>query len=109
MDAARPPSAPPTASANGAPAFEWKDHGRFVELHPVQTGWLLLWGRYEDLGRRKVLAGNRTYPTPAAARRRLADAVLEITRDRALAADALFAFDRARLPAHVPPPLPDPL
>jgi len=89
-----------------APAFAWKDHGRFVELYPVRTGWLLLWGRYEDLGRRKVLAGNRTYPDPASARRRVADAALELTGKRALAAEALLAFDRARLPPHQPKDLP---
>ena len=92
-----------------APAFEWKDHGRFVELHPVQTGWLVLWGRYEDIGRRKVIAGNRTYRDPASARRRIADAVLELTRRPALAADALAAFDHTTLPPHQPPSLPDPL
>ena len=91
------------------PAFEWKDHGRFVELHPVRIGWLLLWGRYEELGRRKVIAGNRTYPDPASARRRIADAALALTGKAALAADALLAFDRARLSAHQPKDLPEPL
>ena len=102
-------NAPGTGTPPATPAFEWKDHGRFVELHPVRTGWLLLWGRYEELGRRKVIAGNRTYPDPASARRRIADAALELTGNPALAADALLAFDRARLPNHQPKTLPPPL
>ena len=102
-----------TAAGSGglraAPAFAWKDHGRFVELYPVRSGWLVLWGRYEELGRRKVIAGNRTYPNPADARRRVADAALELTGKRDLAAEALLAFDRARLPPHQPKDLPAPL
>src|SRR5688572_776293 len=50
-------------------AFVWKDFSRYVEVHPVQTGWLVVWGRYEDQGQRKLLLGNRTYPTLAGARR----------------------------------------
>jgi hypothetical protein len=98
-----------TRSASGRPAFEWKDHGRFVELHPVQTGWLVLWGRYEDLGRRRVLLGNRTYPGLDGARRRVADAAAELTGRPALAADAVAALDRTALPPHTPEPLPEPL
>jgi len=91
------------------PVFNWKDHSRFIELHPVRTGWLVLWGHYEDLGQRKILAGNRTYPDLAGVRRRLADAVLELTRKPALAAEALMMFDQTPLPDHRPPPLPEPL
>ena len=98
----------PTDRPAADPAFAWKDHGRFVELHPVRTGWLVLWGRYEELGRRKVLAGNRLYPDLPAARRRLADAVLELTCKPALAAEALGLLDRTPLPPHHPT-LPDPL
>ena len=75
----------------------------------MRTGWLVLWGHYEDLGQRKLLHGNRTYPDLASARRRLADAVLELTNDRGLAAEALFLLDRASLPDHQPDPLPAPL
>ena len=95
-----------TAHPGGEAAFAWKDHGRFVELHPVQTGWLVLWGRYEELGRRKVLLGNRTYRDIAGARRRLADAGIELTRKPALAAKALTLLDRSPLPPHGSEPLP---
>ena len=98
-----------TAQPGGDPAFVWKDFSRFVELHPVQRGWLVLWGHYEDAGRRRVLAGNRTYPDLAGARRRVADAVVELTRRPALAAEALTLLDRAPLPPHGPQPLPEPL
>jgi len=91
------------------PLFDWKDHSRFVELHVVRTGWLVLWGHYEDLGRRKILAGNRTYPEIAGVRRRLADAVLELTHKPSLAAEALLMFDRTPLPDHHPAPLPEAL
>ena len=90
-------------------AFVWKDFSRFVEVHPVQTGWLVLWGRYEDQGRRTVLLGNRTYPTLAGARRRFADAALELTRDPALVADGLTLFDRHPFPDRAPVELPEPL
>jgi hypothetical protein len=92
-----------------AAGFVWKDFGRFVEVQPVRTGWLVLWGRYEEAGRRKTLAGNRTYADLAGARRRLADAVLELTRKPALAAEALARFDRHPFPPHDPAPVPEPL
>jgi hypothetical protein len=95
--------------ADGATPFVWKDFSRFVEVHPVRTGWLVLWGRYEDAGARKVLAGNRTYPARDGARRRLGDAVLELTRRPALAAEALALFDRFPFPPHGPGELPEPL
>ena len=101
--------APTSARLGGGAAFVWKDHGRFVELHPVQRGWFVLWGRYEDLGRRKVLAGNRTYADLAGARRRIADAVMELTRRPALVAEALLQLDRSALPPHRPQELPEPL
>jgi len=90
-------------------AFAWIDHGRFVEIYPVRTGWLVHWGRYEDLGRRKTLRGNRTYPDLPGARRRLADAVLELTAKPRLAAEAVAALDRIPLPEHRAIDLPDPL
>ena len=98
-----------TARAGGEPVFAWKDHGRFVELHAVRTGWLVLWGHYEALGRRKALAGNRTYADLAGARRRLAAAVLELTGKPGLAAEALVLLERTPLPEHLPARLPDPL
>ena len=96
-------------AAGAEPAFVWKDHGRFVELHPVRMGWLVLWGHWEELGRRKVLAGNRTYAELPGARRRLVDAVLELTGEPALAVEALGLLERTPLPTHPPARLPDPL
>ena len=89
--------------------FVWKDFSRFVEVHPVQTGWLVLWGRYEGQGGRKRLLGNRTYPTLAGARRRFADAALELTRNPNLVADGLKLFDRHPFPERAPVRLPEPL
>jgi hypothetical protein len=74
--------------------YSWKDFSRFVDVAPVQQGWLVLWGRFHEQGARRELAGNRTYFDLAGARRRVADAVLELTRDPALVAEALSQFDR---------------
>ncbi len=81
-----------------APGFVWKDFSRFVELHAVKTGWLVLWGHYTHAGKQKILAGNQTYADLPSARRRLIDAVLELTGEQRLAAEALALLDRARLP-----------
>ena len=35
-------------------AFIWRDRGRFIEVYRVATGWLVLWGRYKNLGRQKL-------------------------------------------------------
>jgi hypothetical protein len=96
------------SEAAGA-AFLWKDFSRFVEVVPVHTGWLVLWGRYEAQGARTILLGNRTYTTLAGARRRFADAALELTRDPRLVADGLTLFDRHPFPARPPVDLPEPL
>jgi hypothetical protein len=101
--------ATPATQADPAAGFVWKDFGRFVEVHPVRSGWLVLWGRYEAAGRRKTLAGTRTYADLAGARRRLAAAVLELTRKPALAAEATALLDRHPFPPHDPAPLPAPL
>lgn len=90
-------------------AFVWKDFSRYVEVHPVQTGWLVVWGRYADQGKRTLLLGNRTYPTLDGARRRFADAALELTRNPHLVADGLKLFDRHPFPERAPVALPDPL
>ena len=74
--------------------YSWKDFSRFVDVAPVQQGWLVLWGRFHEQGARRELGGNRTYLDLAGARRRVADAVLELTRDPALVAEALSQFDR---------------
>jgi hypothetical protein len=82
--------------------FTWKDFSRFVQVSPVDQGWLILWGRYVDAGRRRELAGNRTYLELAGARRRVADAVFELTRDATLVREALLCFDRTSFPDHRP-------
>ncbi len=78
-------------------AFSWKDHSRFVEVAPVSSGWLTLWGRYHDMGRGRELVGNQIYLDLRGVRRRLADAVFELTHDQALVAEAIVLFDRAAL------------
>ncbi len=89
--------------------FVWKDFSRYVEVHPVRTGWLVVWGRYSDAGAKKHIEGNRTYTDLAAARRRVADAALELTRTPDLAADALVRFDHFSFPDHQATALMDPL
>ena len=76
--------------------YSWKDFSRFVDVAPVEQGWLVLWGRFLEQGARRELAGNRTYTTLPGARRRVAEAVLELTRDPALVTEALTQFDRTR-------------
>jgi hypothetical protein len=90
------------ARPTGAATFSWvwHDYSRFVEVAPVERGWLVLWGRYRDQGRSRALAGQRTYADLAGARRRVADSVLELTGDEALVAEAIVRFDRARFPPH---------
>lgn len=97
-----------TADADELP-FSWKDFSRFVEVAPVNLGWLVLWGRYREMGRIRDLAGSRTYADLAGARRRVADAVLELTRNPALVAEAMVLFDRTRFPSHAPAELPGPI
>jgi len=95
----------PTAQSG----FIWKDFSRYVEVHPVRTGWLVVWGRYSDGGAKKHIEGNRTYTDLAAARHRVADAALELTRKPHLMADALVRFDHFSFPDHQPGALPEPL
>ena len=76
--------------------YSWKDFSRFVDVAPVQQGWLVTWGRFHNQGAQRELAGNRTYANLQGARRRVADAALELTRDPALAEEALAQFDRTR-------------
>jgi hypothetical protein len=90
-------------------AFVWKSFSRFVEVAPVERGWLVLWGHYHDLGRRRELAGNRTYLDLDGVRRRVADSVFELTHDPALVAEAMVRFDRTHFPPHVPAAPPEPL
>jgi hypothetical protein len=95
--------------ALGEPAFAWRDHSRFVEVVPVRTGWLVVWGRYEEAGRRRLTVGNRVYRDVDGVRRRLIDAVVELTGNRREAIDTLALLNRRGLPAHAPQDLPAPL
>ena len=92
-----------------AAPFVWKDFSRFVEVAPVERGWLVLWGVFREAGRRRELGGSRTYASLEGARRRVADAVFELTRDPALVAEAVARFDRTPFAPHTAAPLPDPL
>lgn len=98
-----------TGLTEAAPAFAWKSYGRFVELYPVRTGWLVLWGQYEDLGRRKRLAGSRVYRDLPGARRRIADAAMELTQRATFADEAMILFNRTSLPDHQAETIPAPL
>ena len=97
------------AEVTAATPFIWKDFSRFVEVAPVERGWLVLWGTFREAGRTRELAGSRTYVDLPGARRRVADAVFELTRDLALVAEAMAGFDRTPFPPHAVTPLPDPL
>ena len=97
------------ADVTAAAPFIWKDFSRFVEVAPVERGWLVLWGTFRNAGRARQLAGSRTYVDLRGARRRVADAVFELTRDPALVAEAVGRFDRTPLPPHTASPLPEPL
>jgi hypothetical protein len=102
---------PPTSVTDpspAGPAFTWQDYGRFVQAGPVEQGWLVFWGHHRDQGLTRVVAGNRTYVELEGARRRVADAVLELTRDEALVAEALVRFDRTRFSNRVSPVRRDP-
>ena len=89
--------------------FVWRSFSRFVEVAPVDRGWLVLWGQYHDLGRRRELAGNRTYLDLSGVRRRVADSVFELTHDPSLVSEALVHFDRTTFPPHDPIPAAEPL
>ncbi len=85
------------------PVYEWKDHSRFVEIYPVSSGWLVLWGTWEDMGARRLLRGSRIYTAGESARRRMAWEIVRFTRNPIDARDALRLLDRqGGLPAHKP-------
>lgn len=98
-----------SAPVTVATPYVWKDFSRFVEVGPVASGWLVMWGRYHDMGRVRELTANRIYLDLAGARRRVADAVFELTRDPALVAEAITRFDRTPFPPHIPVRPPEPL
>ncbi len=87
------------------PLYTWFDHSRYVEIIPVTTGWLVLWGLYEQQGAVKHIYGQRIYRNLEGVRRRLADQVIAFTKKPSEARDALTLLDRQGLPAHRPGPL----
>ena len=94
---------------NDRTVFSWKDFSRFVQVAPVERGWLVLWGQFRDEGRTRDLAGQRTYVDLSGVRRRVADSVFELTRNPELVAEAMIRFDLTPFPVHLPVPLPEPL
>ena len=85
------------------PVYDWKDHSRFVEIYPVSSGWLVLWGRYEEMGEVRLTAGARIYASAKGARRRLAWAIVSLTKNPVDARNALRLLDRqGGLPQHKP-------
>ncbi len=96
------------ASADHA-VFTWKDFSRFVQVAPVERGWLVLWGHYRDGGRSRDLMGQRTYVDLGGVRRRVADSVFELTKSPELVAEAVTRFDHASIAERAPQPLPEPL
>jgi hypothetical protein len=81
-------------------AFVWKDHSRFVEVRAVYTGWLVVWGRYADFGSIRTTEGSAVYGAVSDARRRVADAAMDITGSRASASEASQMFDLFPFPEH---------
>jgi hypothetical protein len=98
-----------STTADDRSVFTWKDFSRFVQVAPVERGWLVLWGHFRHAGRDRDLAGQRTYADLSGVRRRVADSVFELTRSSELVAEAMIRFDRTQFPVHRPTHLPDPL
>ena len=98
-----------STSTDDRTVFSWKDFSRFVQVAPVERGWLVLWGHWSQGGRTRDLAGQRTYVDLTGVRRRVADSVFELTRSSELVAEAMIRFDRTPFPVHLPTPLPEPL
>ncbi len=100
---------PLSTTADDRSVFTWKHFSRFVQVAPVERGWLVLWGHFRNAGRVRDLAGQRTYADLSGVRRRVADSVFELTKSSELVAEAMIRFDRTPFPVHMPSPLPDPL
>src|SRR5918997_2816630 len=98
---------PPSITGEDRAVFNWKDFSRFVQVAPVERGWLVLWGHFEQGGRARNLTGQRTYVDLTGVRRRVADSVFELTRSAELVNEAMIRFDRTQFPVHRPTPLPD--
>ena len=100
---------PPSITGDDRAVFNWNDFSRFVQVAPVERGWLVLWGHFRHGGRTRELAGQRTYADLSGVRRRVADSVFELTRSSELVSEAMIRFDRTPFPVHRPSLLPEPL
>jgi hypothetical protein len=98
-----------STTADDRSVFTWKDFSRFVQVAPVERGWLVLWGHFRAAGRTREHSGQRTYADLSGVRRRVADSVFELTKSSELVAEAIIRFDRTPFPVHRASPLPDPL
>jgi hypothetical protein len=65
------------------------DHGRFVEVFAVTTGWLVVWGDHTRDGQRPEHPRHPDLSDERSVRRRLAWAVVGLTGSSAGARDAL--------------------
>ena len=45
-----------STTADDRSVFTWKDFSRFVQVAPVERGWLVLWGHFRDAGRTRELS-----------------------------------------------------
>ena len=77
------------------PAFSYRTFSRFVEVFPVGSGLLVVWGRYEDQGASRLVVGQRVYTDLIGVRSRLQAAVFDLTKDQGLVQEALTLFDRS--------------
>ena len=79
------------------PAFSYRSFSRYVEVFDVSTGWLVVWGRYEDQVETRIILGQRTYTDLFGVRNRVQAAVEDLTRDRELVFEATTLFDRSTI------------
>jgi hypothetical protein len=99
----------PNAGIGAEPAFEWKSYSRFVAVYPVATGWLVLWGRYEAMGRIRIHLGHRIYLDLDGVRERVMEAVRDLTGNEALVQEADQLMGRTWTPYRDDARLPEPL
>jgi hypothetical protein len=59
-----------------------------------------VWGKYEDLGARKLVYGNQVYRDLGGVKRRLAMSIIELTANPFLVDDAFALLTRQGLPPH---------
>lgn len=80
------------------PVFFWQSFSRFVSVHQVQSGWLVIWGTRHDLGARRELSGQCIYVDFNGVRNRVGRAVRDLTRSQTLVDEAIMFFDRKFIP-----------